>query len=279
MATLESSTGQNAYPFAVAHVLEHGCERSPRGRKTLDAGFTVIELETPYRALAYGTGRNLSSNVAAAEAIQLIGGFSSPELLHRASPNFQRYTEDNGSFHGAYGRRITNQVPCAIAKLRRDPDTRQAVITLWDSWLDNQVDKKDYPCTVSLQFEIDEGRLVMNTVMRSNDAWLGLPYDLFQFTQLQISVANTLGVLCGTYRHTTLSLHIYEENIDDAVKIHEPDDSPAATAEQPAGVGIFGHSTFIQVMKRARMLSGRIEASDETDSERWYRERFASYMG
>ncbi len=279
MATLEAPTGQVAYPLVVAHVLKHSTERSPRGRATLDAGFTVIELETPYRALAHGTGRDLSRNIAVAEAIQLIGGFSSPELLHRASPNFRGYTEDDGTFHGAYGKRIGFQVLAVVEKLRRDPDTRQAVITLWDQWLDNLPDKRDYPCTVMLQFEIEDGRLVMNVVMRSNDAWLGLPYDIFQFTQLQISVANTLGVLCGTYRHTALSLHIYEENIYAATKLHSPDDSPSSVAEQPAGVGVFGHSSYSDVMKRARMLSARIEPPVETDSERCYRECFASYMG
>ena len=276
MATLSGTTGQFTYVHVVNHVLKTGVERTPRGQKTLDAGFTTIELETPFRALPLGVGRFLNKNIAAAEAIQLIGGFSWPDLLTKATTSFSRYSEADGTFHGAYGQRIGYQCLCAINKISKDIDTRQAVISLWDPWLDNLPDKHDYPCTCMLQFEVRDSRLCMNVVMRSNDVWLGLPYDMFQFTQLQISVANALGMLCGMYRHTALSLHIYDRNIDDALLLRT---EPQSSEDQPAGLGIFGSTPFTSIMKRARQLAGRFTPDNETSSERWYRERFASYMG
>lgn len=274
MATLNFSTGQRAYPRVVEHVLKNGTARAPRGELTIDAGFTVIELESPVNALAVGTGREVSKNVAAAEAVQLIGGFSWPDLLTRAAPNTIEYM-DNGGFHGAYGSRIRYQGANAASRLREDADTRRAVITLWDPWLDNQPGKHDYPCTVALQFEFDGAdRLCMNVVMRSNDAWLGLPYDLFQFAQLQLSLARSLERPPGWYRHTALSMHLYERDRPAAERLHDP----AYFTYQPDGVGRGGDS-FTRIMRRARQLVGGVVSEEETTSERWYRDRFASYMG
>ncbi len=46
--------------------------------------------------------------------------------------------------------------------------------------------------------------------MRSNDAFLGLPHDVFAFTFIQELVARSLGVKLGVYSHFVGSLHLYE---------------------------------------------------------------------
>jgi len=48
--------------------------------------------------------------------------------------------------------------------------------------------------------------------MRSNDAFLGLPHDIFAFTMLQEVMARSLGVELGSYKHMVGSLHLYENN-------------------------------------------------------------------
>jgi len=52
----------------------------------------------------------------------------------------------------------------------------------------------------------------MFTNMRSNDAFLGLPHDVFAFTMIQEIFARTLGVKLGTYKHAVGSLHLYRKN-------------------------------------------------------------------
>lgn len=249
--------------------------RAPNGRMTRDLGFTVIELEHPYFALPLGTGRNCSIPIAIAEAAQLVGGFSAPDLLLKASKNFQNFM--NGDvFHGAYGRRIGHQAMNVVTKLKTDDHSRRGVITLWDPLLDNQPGKFDYPCTVAIQFEVEAGKLCMNVIMRSNDAWLGLPYDMFQFAQLHLSVCNALQYDAGWYRHTALSLHLYADDMEKALTIHEPMDFQF----QPQGFGREGDS-FTTIMKRARncTLIHSGDNSDDTPSEAWYRDQFKTYLG
>jgi thymidylate synthase len=119
---------------------------------------------------------------------------------------------DNGiTFFGAYGPQVIRQLPQIIELLRKDPDTRQAVLNIWQP-LALQVPTKDVPCTLTWQFFIRGGKLELHANMRSNDVWLGLPYDLFNFTQVQRAVANELDLACGDYVHHVGSLHLYEQH-------------------------------------------------------------------
>jgi thymidylate synthase len=54
--------------------------------------------------------------------------------------------------------------------------------------------------------------LDMITQMRSNDAYFGLPHDVFAFTMIQEIFAVSLGVKLGSYRHVVGSLHLYKVN-------------------------------------------------------------------
>lgn len=124
--------------------------------------------------------------------------------------------EDDGRIHGAYGPRLfgqrgVNQVENVITRLRAQPTSRKAAIQLFDA--DDLVGSpKDIPCTCSLHFLRRGDRLDMATMMRSNDAFLGLPHDVFTFTMLQEIIARTLGCEPGVYSHFASSLHVYDRN-------------------------------------------------------------------
>jgi thymidylate synthase len=155
-------------------------------------------------------------------------------------------------------------------KLRDDPDTRQAVITLWDPALDRHdpQPKRDYPCTVMLHFMIRGGKLTLRVHMRSNDVWLGLPYDVFQFTQLQLTLARALGIEAGDYVHQASSLHLYERDLTAVSDLHPP-----APDAQPYGACGFGHgeeTSMAIVMSRAAAVAHGHELPNPTDSEKLY---------
>jgi thymidylate synthase len=269
------------YPQVLRRIFQKGERRSPRGLATFDLGFTSIVLLNPEKGMPLGIGRKLNPAIGAVEAAQLIAGSSDPQLVLRLAPQMERYTDPasyDGSermFWGAYGERIKMQAYAQIRKFITDPNTRQAVITLWDPWLDNVDYKHDYPCTIALQFHMRDGLLEMNTIMRSNDAWLGLPYDVYQFTQLQHSVAYALNTLPGCYRHTALSLHLYERDAgaaSDLVDAFSPHSAYEAHGEvwQPEGIGHPGQS-FVDIMQRAQRIIDNEEIAGETPSEEWYR--------
>lgn len=191
-------------------IMEHGELVAPRGMKTREIRDAIFTLRDPADSLPLNTGRKLSTTIAAVEAIQLIAGISRPELNVGASPNFKQFLEDDGTFWAPYGLRVGSQPHHMIRKLTRDRDSRQAVITLWSPSRDNVDDKRDFPCTIALTFGIRNDQLHLSVLMRSSDFWWGIPYDVFQFTQLQVTIARALDVKVGTYTHHSVSLHVYE---------------------------------------------------------------------
>lgn len=131
-------------------------------------------------------------------------------------PDYERYANGDTIF-GAYGPRFFNwhgldQVKNVIELLARKKDSRQAVIQLFDA-ADLTEIHNDIPCTCTIQLILRNDRLHMFTSMRSNDAFLGMPHDIFAFTMLQEIVARSLSVDLGTYVHSVGSLHIYDHQL------------------------------------------------------------------
>jgi thymidylate synthase len=217
---IELKDGVNGYVDLVKHVLNNGQEVAPRGMKTREIEDAVIHIDNIYDTLPVGVGRGTVPGIGAVEACQLLSGTSYPSLVIAIGPQFANYTENNGLFHGAYGLRTRGQYDVIIERLKQDPDSRQAVVTIWNPQFDLQPGKRDYPCTVLHQFRIRNNKLNMSVYMRSNDVWLGAAYDFFQFTRVQLAMASVLGVEPGTYAHHVGSLHIYEQHYEAADKLH-----------------------------------------------------------
>lgn len=218
-AIINIPDGVNGYVDLVQHVLKHGKETAPRGMKTREIEDAVIRIDNVFNTLPVGVNRGTVPGIGAVEACQLLSGTSFPDLVIAIGPQFKNYTEDNGIFHGAYGPRTNGQYDIIIERLKNDPDSRQAVVTIWNPQYDLQHSKRDYPCTILHQFRIRDNKLNMSVYMRSNDVWLGAAYDFFQFTRVQIAMAWVLGIAPGTYAHHVGSLHIYEQHYDAAEEL------------------------------------------------------------
>jgi thymidylate synthase len=208
---------RSGYLQLVNYVELEGVPVSPRGYNTLEVEDATFRLMDPRDALPLGVGRGPKLAIGAAEALCLVGGITDAYMFTKISPTFKRFL-NGGDLHGGYGRRVGPQLQQVFNRLQEDPDTRQAIIQIWDPLYDNQA-KKDIPCTLGFNFRIRDGKLNMSTTMRSNDVWLGTCYDVFTFTQLQLTLANALGVEVGHYTHHVYSLHLYERNFDDIKKL------------------------------------------------------------
>ncbi|MEJ2790421.1 MULTISPECIES: thymidylate synthase [unclassified Pseudoxanthomonas] len=135
---------------------------------------------------------------------------------------YAKESDDNIRVRSGYGQRLfslrdQNQLGNVIHLLSEKASSRRAVIQIFDAE-DLSEPFKSVPCTNSIQFLVRENELHLVVSMRSNDAYLGLPHDVFCFTMLQEIVARTIGVELGTYHHFVGSLHLYEEQRDAAVR-------------------------------------------------------------
>ena len=113
-----------------------------------------------------------------------------------------------------------DQVRNVIDLLRANPSSRRAVIQLFEA---DDISRRylEIPCTTTLQFMVRENRVHMITNMRSNDAYIGLPHDVFCFTMLQEIVARSLGYELGIYKHFVGSMHLYQFRPENAQRYFE----------------------------------------------------------
>jgi len=219
---------RQGYIDLISYVTLVGDQVAPRGIPTLEVrGLTLLLNDATVPTLPIATGRGVNLSLAAVETLQLISGLSRPDLVKRATPNYDhvlvsKRIEDMN--YAAYGPRLDGQIYSVINLLRDDPSSRQAVLAIWRS--DDLTHDGDKPCTLNLQFFIRNDRLDAHVVMRSQDVWLGVPYDLFAFTQLQLTIASRLDVRPGRYVHHVGSMHIYERDLKraQALQLHDIDD-------------------------------------------------------
>lgn len=266
-----SSLG-DAYAGICQAVLRTGNEVSPRGMRTKEVQDAVIVCARPHDSMPTGCGRNLNPAIGIAEALQLVSGVSVPGLMTAISPTFADFIDD-GEFWGAYGPRIFGQVEHVVRKITEDSDTRQAVVTLWDPARDNVVGKRDYPCSTTGYFRVRDDRLELTLSMRSNDVWWGLAYDVFQWTVLQATVANVLGVDCGAYTHHAVSLHAYErdwDKIDDLWLVRHGD------VRFQYGIGHSG-IPLEDARSRAELLLTGVKPEGASTTEAWMADTISGY--
>ena len=105
-----------------------------------------------------------------------------------------------------------HQLDKVVAMLKSNPETRQAVISIYDG-KEISTYRKDTPCTYAVQFTILDSKLHMAVLMRSNDLWFGFCNDQYCFASLQELVADRLSIELGTYYHFAHNLHLYNNKL------------------------------------------------------------------
>lgn len=198
-------------------LLVHGVDVSPRGQHTKEIMNKSLTIDMSYPVLGYAN-RHLSYKYCAAEAYWILTGDNRVENLVPWNKNMINYSDDGVTYFGAYGPKIVSQLDYVVSKLKEDQYTRQAGLTIWR---ENPPKTKDVPCTVAIFFSIRDGKLNLTAFMRSSDAWLGIPYDMFTFSMLGCFVLGKLlecsvPLNLGTLTITAVSTHIYEQHFEAA---------------------------------------------------------------
>jgi len=177
----------------------------------------VTVIYNPKKGMVHSPLRNLSIDYAVGELLWYLSGSDKLKDIVQYGKFWEQISDDGETLNSAYGYRIFkkfdfDQFNYVKALLKRDPLSRQAIIHIKDAVDTIDYPTKDVPCTVALQYHIRDNKLHATTFMRSNDIWLGFPYDVFAFTSFQTLLAMQLGVEIGEYTHIAGSLHLYERN-------------------------------------------------------------------
>lgn len=201
----------------LSDILTTGNAVAPRGQLTRELPQCTLAVNMRQPVLRV-PARMLSYRFMAAEAFWILSGDDRVATIAPYNTRISEFSDDGERFFGAYGPRIHAQLLYVVEKLLADKDTRQAGLTIWR---ESPGQTKDVPCTVAIFFNIRQERLNAHVFMRSSDVWLGVPYDVFNFSMLAhlvCGLVNEKRQLCspGALYLTAASSHLYEQNWDSA---------------------------------------------------------------
>jgi thymidylate synthase len=189
--------------------------RAIRGTHELTGCHAV--LRQPAHNVLLNPVRKLKLGYGAAELAWYLSGQDQIWPLLPFAPSYAKFSDDGKTAYGAYGPRGLGILSLAdlVDDLKANPLSRQHVIPIWRA-ADRRKKSKDIPCTTALHFLVTSDGLELHVHMRSNDLWLGFPYDVFCFTEIQKVVARHIGMPASDYHHYVSSLHLYDRNYKQA---------------------------------------------------------------
>lgn len=252
----------DAFEWALTTCLADGLEIAPRGLRTRELLGASFAISNPRGRVTTWAQRSWSMALAVGELAWHFRGSDKVEELTHYAPSWAKYTDDGSRVMGScYGRKIfsggdESQWSVVKAILKADPSSRRAVIST-DLLSRSDETTRDKSCLSTMHFLIRNGKLDVFVNMRSNDIYLGLPYDVFLFSMFQERMAVELGVELGAYHHIAASLHVYESDIE---KIHRKGGLGLKNSvfmdEMPEGDWI---DDFTRSESSLRMGRGRVE--------------------
>lgn len=233
---LRAQTLSELYPHLLAAIRDDGRPVAPRGLPTRELLAVTLAIERPTVALLDDPVCVLNPAFAVAEACWVASG-SDAAWIFDYNERLREFA-DAGVLRGAYGPRLRG-TPSGVDQLTRvrdllrcDAASRQGVIQLFDPHLD-WAGARDVPCTLGYRFFVRDGCLHQHTSMRSQDAWLGIPYDLFTNSVLHGILAAELGVSLGRCVHAVDSMHLYERDLVQASAVIAAADGRPVSLGQP----------------------------------------------
>lgn len=190
-----------------------------------DLGKVVYQIENDPFRLCFLKERNINPFFAYSEFSWIIEGSNLLKPLQYYIKNYDKFSNDGETLDGAYGFRLINyfkinQVEKAIKELMENRTSRRVVLTMY-SPEDLNKNSNDIPCNTTIYLKIKNNKLNITILNRSNDLFLGVPYNVFVFYMLQVYIADKLKCDLGTQTHFTDSLHIYTRDLDKIKQVLE----------------------------------------------------------
>lgn len=238
MKVLKSRNVNEALQKGILALKDEGREVSPRGIRTLEIKCPVTTvLRYPRERVLFNPVRNVNPFFHLMESLWILAGRKDVKVLSLFNKHVNQFSDNGSEFHGAYGHRLRNhfldsyyirpidgltepgmevdQFEEIIALFKKDPDTRQGVLQIYDPAYDLNIRAKDIPCNTAAYLKIRDEKLNITVCNRSNDIIWGLyGTDIVQFSMIQEYIASMLEVEVGSYTHVSDSFHAYVDRPD-----------------------------------------------------------------
>lgn len=232
----------HALPILARHLGGAVKVGSRQGEMTRERLMTHFELANPLNRYITVPGRRASLPAQIAETMWVLAGRNDIAWLQNYLPRAGEFSDDGETWRAGYGPRIRSwrakeftagpgtgqsmyherhidQLRHVVSLLKDDPNTRRAVISLYDPAVDT-APGKDIACNNWLHFIARGGELHLHVATRSNDLWWGWSgINQFEWSVLLEIVAELTSLRVGQITYDITSLHLYEKHWERALEV------------------------------------------------------------
>lgn len=206
-----------------------GIERPSRNGRMLEYPLPIYtHYSRPQERVLFAPARDANPFLHLFEALWMLQGREDLTFLKTFTKNFDKYADDGERMQGSYGYRWIhqfgfNQIERVIAILKEEPESRRAVITMWDPRQDltDFYGSSDIPCNTHIYFKIRKDihkatgelawpRLYMTVNNRSNDMlWGAYGANAVHMSMLGEYIMGSLGLPHFYMIQQSDSMHVY----------------------------------------------------------------------
>lgn len=216
MHVIPARNAQEMLPALVDNLLTLGERRESRNGPVLKMPLpTTLVYDKPEERVIFWPQRDANPFFHFFESLWMMAGRNDLAYVTKYVASMANYSDDGKTLHGAYGYRWRrqfefDQLEMIVNLLRANPDDRRCVLGMWDPKIDLGRVGKDFPCNTQAMFAVNNGRLDMTVVNRSNDAVMGaVGANVVHFSFLQEYMAAAIGVPIGSYWQVSNNMHLY----------------------------------------------------------------------
>ncbi len=213
MAQVKENNCKEAWESAIALIINEGSDHYDGSRDFRQVLNLNLEIENPHDDIIYPSKK-----------LKECDKWLYPDVNEMR--NIILSKKINPGYTFTYGQRIFNfneqidQVDdYIIPQLKTDESTRTAVITLWNPMVDCKVAKKPKPGLVMCTMKLINKELIITSIIRNNDIFIGWPATLYQISELQEYVAEKINAKKGKLVFYSTTAHIYKENFTDVKEL------------------------------------------------------------
>lgn len=221
---VNGKTANIVYDKLYKTLMEKGELVNSRNGLTKELTHVVTIIKNPKERWVTWRQPSISPAFAIAELVMLINGSDDADIINSWNRSLKKYQGKYSHYPGAYGPRLCNtfglnQLMKVYETFSFKPESRQVVLQIWNPTIDlpqkeGLPNNLDIPCSLVSILKVRKNKLLWTQVMRSNDLFLGVPYDFIQFTFLHEIIAGWLQLEVGEYMHISDSLHLYSDSLN-----------------------------------------------------------------
>mgnify|MGYP001121505970 CR=1 FL=1 len=211
------------YLDLLRHVKENGLQKEDRtGTGTLSAfGYQMrFDLQDGFPLV---TTKKTYFKGLAIEMLWFLKGATNTKYLTDNNVHiWDAWADEEGNLGPVYGKQWINwnsnggpginQIQKVIDSIKNNPDSRRHIVNAWNvSDLENMALP---PCHMFYQFWVGNGKLSCQLYVRSNDLFLGAPFNIAEYALLTHMIAQQCDLDVGELVYTIGDAHVYLNHLD-----------------------------------------------------------------